>query len=121
MRCIAASRRTGLGNNKIETYLGFCIRARKIIFGVEMIERQKKGVALLIADGAIGKNSFKAIVQAQEKFGCPLIMTEESLLGETLHRPAVKVIAVTDANLAAAIVAETKNQSEFTFYSGGNN
>ena len=61
--------------NKIETYLGFCIRAGKIIFGVEMIERQKKGVKLLMADGAIGKNSLKPTVQAQEKFGCPLIMT----------------------------------------------
>lgn len=110
-----------MGNNKIETYLGFCIRARKIIFGVEMIERQKKGVFLLMADGAIGKNSFKSIVQAKEKFGCPLIMTDENLLGETLHRPAVKVVAVTDENLAAAIVAEIKNQPEFTIYSGGNN
>ncbi|MBQ7913229.1 MAG: hypothetical protein IJ308_05785 [Clostridia bacterium] len=107
--------------NKIETYLGFCIRARKIIFGVEMIERQKKGVKLLMADGAIGKNSFKPAVQAHEKFGCPLIMTDGGLLGELLHRPAVKAIAITDENLAAAIVAEAKNQSEFTFYSGGNN
>ena len=107
--------------NKIETYLGFCIRARKIIFGVEMIERQKKGVFLLMADGAIGKNSFKPTVQAKEKFGCPLIMTGEGLLGALLHRPAVKVIAITDENLAAAIVAEAKNQLEFTFYSGGNN
>ena len=107
--------------NKIETYLGFCIRARKIIFGVEMIERQKKGIKLLIADGAVGKNSLKPTVQAKEKFGCPLIMTDENLLGELLHRPAVKVIAITDENLAAAIVAAATNQPQFTFYSGGNN
>ncbi|MBQ8405736.1 MAG: hypothetical protein IJX09_03695 [Clostridia bacterium] len=107
--------------NKIQTYLGFCIRARKIIFGVEMIERQKKGVKLLMADGAIGKNSLKPTVQAHEKFGCPLIMTDGGMLGELLHRPAVKAIAITDESLAAAIVAEAKKQSEFTFYSGGNN
>ena len=107
--------------NKIETYLGFCIRARKIIFGVEMLERQKKGVKLLMADSAIGKNSLKPTLQAREKFGCPLIMTDENLLGEILHRPAVKAIAITDENLAAAIVAEAKNQPQFTFYSGGNN
>ena len=110
-----------MGTTKIETYLGFCIRARKIIFGVEMIERQKKGIYLLMADGAIGKNSLKPTVQAQEKFGCPLIMTEENLLGEILHRPAVKAIAITDESLASAIVAEAKKQSQFTFYSGGNN
>ena len=110
-----------MGTNKIETYLGFCIRAQKIIFGVEMIERQKKGIKLLVADGAIGKNSLKSIVQAQGKFGCPFLMTDGGLLGEILHRPAVKVIAVTDDSLAAAIVAEAKNQPQFTFYSGGNN
>ena len=107
--------------NKIETYLGFCIRAGKIIFGVEMIERQKKGVKLLMADGAIGKNSFKSTVQAHEKFGCPLLITAENELGALLHRPAVKAIAITDENLAAAIVAEAKNQPQLTFYSGGNN
>ena len=107
--------------NKIETYLGFCVRAGKIIFGVEMIERQKKGVKLLMADGAIGKNSFKPTVQAHEKFGCPLLITAENELGSLLHRPAVKAIAITDENLAAAIVAEAKNQPQLTFYSGGNN
>ena len=95
-----------MGANKIETYLGFCIRARKIIFGVEMIERQKKGGKLLMADGAIGKNSLKPTVQAQEKFACPLIMTDEGLLGEILHRPAVKAIAITDESLATAIVGK---------------
>ena len=107
--------------NKIETYLGFCIRAGKIIFGVEMIERQKKGVKLLMADGAIGKNSFKPTVQAHEKFGCPLLITAEGQLGALLHRPAVKAIAITDEHLAAAIVAEAKNQPQLTFSSGGNN
>ena len=60
-------------------------------------------------------------MQAHEKFGCPLIMTDGGMLGELLHRPAVKAIAITDESLAAAIVAEAKKQSEFTFYSGGNN
>ena len=49
-------------NNKIETYLGFCIRSGKIIFGTEMISRQKKGVKLLISDGGMGTNSFKIMV-----------------------------------------------------------
>ena len=34
--------RRSLEKNKIETYLGFCIRARKIVFGVDSIETQKK-------------------------------------------------------------------------------
>ena len=109
-----------LEKSKIETYLGFCIRARKIIFGVEMIERQKKGVSLLIVDGGIGKNSLKSTMQAKERFACPLLMTEDSLLGELLHRPAVKVVAITDNNLAKAILASA-SEPQLKLYSGGNN
>ena len=106
--------------SKIETYLGFCIRARKIIFGVEMIERQKKGVHLLIVDGAIGKNSLKPTLQAQERFGCPLLETAVGALGETLHRPAVKAVAITDSNLASAILSVVDSEPQFKIYSGGN-
>ena len=106
--------------SKIETYLGFCIRARKIIFGVEMIERQKKGVHLLIVDGAIGKNSLKPTLQAQERFGCPLLETAAGALGETLYRPEVKALAITDSNLASAILSVVDSEPQFKIYSGGN-
>ena len=108
-------------NGKIETYLGFCIRVRKIIFGAEMIERQNKGVRLLIGDGSIGKNSLKPMLKAKEKFGCPFLMTDEGLLGEILHRPAVKVVAITDDNLASAILSVAESDPQFKLYSGGNN
>lgn len=110
-----------LEKNKIETYLGFCIRARKIIFGTEMISRQKKGVALLIFDGGMGANSLKIIIKAQETLGCPLLQTEKGVLGEWVHRPAVKALAITDKHLAEAILAELKVQTQIKFYSGGNN
>ena len=110
-----------MDKSKIETYLGFCIRAGKIIFGVEMIERQKKGVKLLMADGAIGKNSFKPTVQAHEKFGCPLLITAEGQLGALLHRPAVKAVAVKDGHLATAIVDVATSDPQFKLYLGGNN
>ena len=108
-------------NNKIETYIGFCIRSQKIIFGTEMIERKKKGVYLLIADGAIGKNSLKEMVNAQQKFGCPFLITDEGVLAETVHRPAVKAVAITDQNLTKAILSVAQSEPQIKFYSGGNN
>ena len=108
-------------NNKIETYIGFCVRSRKIIFGVEMIERQKKGVYLLIADGAIGKNSLKSMVNAQTNFSCPFLMTDEGALSASVHRPAVKAVAITDQNLAKAILSVAESEPQIKFYSGGNN
>ncbi len=107
--------------NKIEAYLGFCIRAGKIVFGVDRIEKVKKGVYLLLADGGVGKNSFKPTLLAKERLACPLIMTDEGVLGETLHRPGVKVAAITDDHLATAILSVVDSQPQFKLYSGGYN
>ena len=52
--------------SKIETYLGFCIRARKIVFGIDEIEQQRKGVYLIICDGTLGSNSLKVAQKAKE-------------------------------------------------------
>jgi len=110
-----------LEKSKLETYLGFCIRAGKIVFGAEMIERQKKGIKLLLADGSAGKNSLKPAINAKEKFACPLLMMAENVLGEVLHRPAVKVAAVTDEHLASAILSLVGVEPQLKLYSGGNN
>ncbi len=108
--------------NKIETYLGFCIRSRKIIFGTEMISRQKKGVKLLVMDGGIGANSLKEMVKAKETLSCPLLLTEVGALAQWVHRPNVKAVAITDESLAAAILTAANAQTtQIKFYSGGNN
>ena len=107
--------------SKVENYLGFCIRARKIIFGAESIEKQKRGVHLLIVDGAIGKNSLKPAVAAMERLHCPMLMTSEGLLGKMLHKPAVKAVAITDDHLASAILSVAESDVQFKLYSGGNN
>lgn len=107
--------------NKIETYLGFCIRSGKIIFGTEMISRQKKGVKLLISDGGMGANSFKIMAKAKETLDCPLLITDKGLLGELVHRPAVKAVAIKDEHLASAILSTVADDPQFKLYSGGNN
>lgn len=106
---------------KIETYLGFCIRAGKIVFGVDRLEKQKKGVRLILVDGGVGKNSLKPALLAKERLHCPLLITEKGALGETLHKPAVKVAAITDEHLASAILSVVDGEPQFKLYSGGNN
>ena len=108
--------------SKVETYLGFCIRSGKIIFGTEMISRQKKGVKLLISDGGMGANSFKIMVNAQQTLACPLLQTTAvGALGELVHRPSVKAVAIKDEHLASAILKEVADNPQFKLYSGGNN
>lgn len=104
--------------NKISSYLGFCIRAGKIVFGVDRIETLKKAY-LLLADEELKENSFKIMLKASEKFSVRLIVTEEKLLGELLHRPQVKAVAITDEQLALAIIKAMESKPQFKLYSGG--
>ena len=107
--------------SKIETYLGFCIRARKIALGADDIEKQKKSVFLLVCDESISPNSFKTIEKAREKFACPLLITPTDTLGALLHKPAVKAVAIKDKNLALAILSVVNGEPQFKLYSGGTN
>ena len=107
--------------SKIETYLGFCVRARKIAFGADDIETLKKGVFLIVCDQSISPNTFKTIEKAQEKFSCPLLITPQDTLGALLHKPAVKAVAIKDQNLALAILSVANGNSQFKLYSGGTN
>ena len=72
-------------------------------------------------DGNTGKSSQKSAVLAKEKFNCPLIVTDEGVLAKITHRPAVKVVAITDEHLAKAILSVVDSEAQFKFYSGGNN
>ena len=104
---------------KIGAYLGFCIRSGKIIYGIDEIEKQKKGVYLLLADGALSENSLKVVEKSRERLACPCLVTENGLLGELLHKPAVKAVALKDKNLSSAILSAAEKSSKLKFISGG--
>jgi len=110
-----------LAKSKIETYLGFCVRAGKVAYGVDNVEKAKKGVYLLIADEELGANSFKIMIKAREKLECPLLIASKGVLSEFLHRSAVKTVAIKEKNLAAAMLSAIADEPQFKLYSGGNN
>jgi hypothetical protein len=109
-----------LENDKIEAYLGFCLRSKKITLGVDGMEKLKKGVYLLMADKSLSENSLKKLTKFQAQFACPLIIAQGRSLGELLHRPSVKAAAIQDKNLAAAIVSAAEGNIQYNSYSGGN-
>ena len=106
---------------KIETYLGFGVRARKIVYGAENAEAQRRGVYLLLCDEKLGASSFKLMQNAQAKLNCPMLIVQNELLAQLLHRPAVKAIALKEKHLASAILSVTTSEPQFKVYSGGNN
>ena len=100
--------------NKISTYLGFCIRAGKITFGIDRVETQKRAY-LLLADGELSENSMKIMKKSMSRLNCELLVTEKGLLGALLHRPGVKAAAITEEQLAKAVVKEAQGKPQFKF------
>lgn len=107
-----------LERSKIETYLGFCIRARKITFGVDEIAKLKTGFLVLV-DEALGESSRKEMYKAKERLKCPMYVIEKDVLGKLLHHFGVKAAAIKDKNLALAILSVAENEPQFKLYSGG--
>ena len=93
---------------KIESYLGFALRAKKLAQGLNNIQTLKKGVYCLLLDGEAQKNSQKQAKKLQERFSCPLIIV--SGLGALLKREGCKIAALQDESLAGAIIREAKAQ-----------
>ncbi len=106
--------------SKIETYLGFCIRSRKIVFGVDETAKQKKSFLLLV-DNALGESSFKEMKKAWERLQCPMLVVDDGVLGALLHKEGVKAVAIKDKNLASAMLSVAESEPQFKLYSGGSN
>ena len=105
--------------SKIQTYLGFCVRARKLVYGTDEIETQKKSVVLIVFDETLSENSLKNLYRASERLGCKMMIAQENELANALFKPAVKAVAIKDKNLAEAICAAVEEDSRFKFYFGG--
>lgn len=107
-----------MANSKAETFLGFCVKARKLAIGSDAIERLQKGVYLLVTCSTLSENSFKKALKFQERFSCPLMICYCNL-SEVLHIAGCKMAAIKDKNLASAVLSSA--DKNFQVYLGGKN
>lgn len=105
-----------MAKSKVETFIGFCIKARKIALGVGAISSLKGGVHLVIVDGTAAKNSKEAALKFKNKFSCPLIVCKSGF-GDAVNKQDCKVAAIRDGQLAKAILDNCDGNYEI--YSGG--
>ncbi len=96
---------------KIETYLGFCLRARKIALGSGAVDTLRKGVYLVMVCSTASENTFKLAVKYKNGFSCPLMICRTGL-ENAVHREGCKIAAVRDAELAKAICANADGDYE---------
>lgn len=101
-------------NDRALNMLGLCARAGKIVTGekavVQAIRAGSCHVALL--DGGVAPNGEKAVRQACDTHGVPLLRTESGALGRAIGRPNRMAAAVTDEGMAKRLLQLCESSGE---------
>lgn len=102
-----------MAKGKIETYIGFCLRANKITLGSGAIATLRGGVYLIILDGNAAKNSKRLALKFKRRFACPLI-TCGAGFAEAVNKQDCRIAAIRDKELAKAILSNLDNNYVLT-------
>ena len=105
-----------MAKEKADTFIGFCVRARKITLGSGAIGTLRGGVHLIIVCSSAAKNTFRLALKYKNRFSCPLMICRCGL-ENAVNKPGCKIAAVKDKNLAKAIIANACE--EYEIYAGG--
>lgn len=110
------SRRNALGKSKIETFIGFSVKSRKIAYGCGAIDALKNEVYLIIVSADAAANTQKLAVKFKNRHKCPLLICKTDF-ERIVNRAGCKIVAVRDRGLARAITENTDN--DYEIYAGG--
>lgn len=105
-----------MAKSKVETFIGFCVKARKITYGSGAIDTLKNGVYLLIISADISENSKKLALKYKNRFSCPLIVCKSDFEA-AVNKAGCKMAAIRDQGLARAISENADDNYEI--YCGG--
>ncbi len=92
--------------NGMMNMLSLCARAGRLVTGEKAcVQAVRAGsVRAMLLDGAAAPNAVKAVSQACESHGVPLVRTGEFELGDAIGKPGRMAAGVTDARMAARII-----------------
>ena len=99
------------------TFLGFSIKARKILYGANTIEGDRHTKYALLMCKSAGANTRKDMAALSRKWNIPCYVTTEALLEELVFRNNCKTAALTDKALAQAFLSNLTGQ--FELFEGG--
>lgn len=94
---------------KIKSYIGFAIKMRKAVFGVDGIKTSKQKLFLVVYDDSLASNSNKKLCSFCENNNINCYKVDFSL-SELTKRSNVKAIAIGDESLANAIIENMEEQ-----------
>ena len=86
--------------------LGLCARARKLITGEKaVVQAVRDGACFAVAlDSGVAANGEKAVTQACQTHGVPLLRVPPGELGRAIGNPGRMAAAVTDEGMAKRII-----------------
>ena len=91
--------------SKIDCYINFAVRAGKVVWGVDNLERAKKVPFVTLYDETLGESSKKQLDKYCLDKKVKLLALPKDYLNILLKRENVKVISISDASLAGAILS----------------
>ncbi len=91
--------------NKIVSYLGFAIKANKIVVGQSAIKRTLKQLHLIMVCSTASQNLKDLAKNVAAKQKCACIESQQQLDSLT-HLENIKILALTDESLSKAIINE---------------
>lgn len=91
--------------SKIDSYVNFAVRAGKVIWGLDNLERARKNPVVVLYDEALGVSSAKQLAAYCEKKQVKSLQVPANHLNDLLKRENVRVLSVTDESLGNAILA----------------
>ena len=93
-------------NSRALNMLGLCARAGKLVTGEKAVVQAVRAETCFAAvlDGGVAGNGEKAVTQACETHGVPLLRTAPEELGSAIGKPGRMAAAVTDAGMAKRII-----------------
>ncbi|MDE6189810.1 MAG: hypothetical protein K2G37_05960 [Clostridia bacterium] len=91
--------------SKIDCYINFAVKAGKVVWGVDNLERAKRAPAVTLYDETLGASSRKQLEKYCNEKKVKSLALPKDYLNVVLKRENVKVISISDVSLASAILA----------------
>lgn len=86
--------------SKISAYIGFALKSRAVVMGVDYI-RTAKGIELILADESLSPNSLKRLRRAADAAGTECVTMP---VAEVFPISSVKALGIRNGELAKAII-----------------
>ena len=87
--------------SKIKAYIGFAIKSRSLVFGLDNMDKKK--LKLILVSQSLSQNSLGQATKLKEKNNCELLSIADEDMQYLLDKDNVKAIAVLNPSLAEAI------------------